>query len=63
MTFAVFAIFIWNTGSLSGIVAMVIFTTGIMYQLMYEYIETLEMSPFEAVRSSGGGKPYKASVG
>jgi phosphonate transport system permease protein len=63
MTYAVFAIFIWNTGSLSGIVAMVIFTTGIMYQLMYEYIETLEMSPFEAVRSSGGGALQSVRLG
>ncbi len=38
----------------TGIVSIVIFTLGIMYQMMYEYVETVEMSPFEAIRSNGG---------
>jgi phosphonate transport system permease protein len=63
MTFAIFATLIVGQGSLAGIVAMVIFTIGIMYQLMYEYIETLEMSPFEAARSSGGGKLQSVHLG
>lgn len=54
MLLAIFAEFIWGLNSLSGIFAMVVFTLGIMYQLMYEYIETLEMSPFEAISSAGG---------
>lgn len=53
---AVFAVLIWGYSSLSGIMAMIVFTLGIMYQLMYEYIETLEMSPFEAIRSAGGNQ-------
>lgn len=38
----------------TGIASIIIFTLGIMYQLMYQYIETLELSPFEAIRSNGG---------
>jgi len=63
MTFAIFATLIVGQGSLAGIVAMIIFTIGIMYQLMYEYIETLEMSPFEAARSSGGAKLQSVHLG
>lgn len=63
MIFAVFAVLIFGIGRLAGIVAMVIFTLGIMYQLMYEYIETLEMSPFEAVRSAGGSQLQCVSLG
>ncbi len=39
----------------TGIISIAIFTLGIMYQMMYEYVETVEMSPFEAIRSNGGG--------
>lgn len=39
----------------TGVISIVIFTLGIMYQMMYEYVETVEMSPFEAIRSNGGG--------
>jgi len=45
----------FGTGNtIDGVLAIAFFTAGIMYQMMYEYIETLEMSPFEAVRSCGG---------
>ena len=45
----------FGTGNtVDGVLAISFFTTGIMYQMMYEYIETLEMSPFEAIRSCGG---------
>jgi phosphonate transport system permease protein len=63
MIFAIFATLIWGTGFLAGIVAMVIFTVGIMYQLMYEYIETLEMSPYEAVRSAGANSLQSVNLG
>lgn len=39
----------------TGVLSIAIFTLGIMYQMMYEYVETVEMSPFEAIRSNGGG--------
>jgi phosphonate transport system permease protein len=40
--------------SIDAVITVAIFTLGIMYQMMFEYIETLEMSPFEAIRSCGG---------
>lgn len=45
---------IFSYGALSGIVTMTIFTVGIMYKIMYEYIETLDMSPYEAISATGG---------
>ncbi len=37
----------------SGIIAMALFTGGVLFKLMYEYIETCDMNPFEASRSTG----------
>ena len=37
----------------AGITAMSIFTAGVLFKLMYEYVETCDMNPFEAGRSSG----------
>ena len=54
MLLAMFFENFWGYSAVSGVAAMTIFTIGIMYQLMYEYIETLEMSPFESARSCGG---------
>jgi phosphonate transport system permease protein len=45
----------FGTGNtICAVLSIAFFTTSIMYQMMYEYIETLEMSPFEAIRSAGG---------
>lgn len=49
--------------SIDAVLTMVVFTVGIMYQMMYEYIETLEMSPFEAVRSCGGNALQCVNLG
>lgn len=40
----------------SGIIAMTIFTFGVLFKLMYEYIETCDMSPFEAFSSTGASR-------
>lgn len=37
----------------AGIFAMTIFTAGVMFKLMYEYIETCDMNPFEVAISNG----------
>ncbi len=37
----------------SGVIAMALFTGGVLFKLMYEYIETCDMNPFEASRSTG----------
>ncbi len=47
----------------TGILSIIIFTVGIMYQLTYEYVETLELSPFEAIRSNGGDTIQCISLG
>jgi ABC-type phosphate/phosphonate transport system permease subunit len=51
---AVASVCFFGLSELAGIVAMTIFTTGIIFKLMYEYIETIDMQPFEAILSSGG---------
>jgi phosphonate transport system permease protein len=63
MLFAIFARFFFGYGSFSGMVAMAVFSLGIMYQLMYEYIETLEMSPFEAISAAGGRNLQNVHLG
>ena len=55
MVMAIFLRFFFGPNIVTGIASIAVFTLGIMYQLMYEFIETLEMSPFEAIRSNGGG--------
>ncbi len=47
----------------TGIFSVAIFTLGIMYQMMYEYVETVEMSPFEAIRSNGGNTVQSIILG
>ncbi len=54
MVMAIILRFFFGANIITGIASITVFTLGIMYQLMYEFIETLEMSPFEAVRSNGG---------
>ena len=43
----------FGLGETAGIWAMAIFTLGIMFKLMYEYIDTCDMNPFEASISTG----------
>ncbi len=38
----------------AGVFAMTLFTFGIIFKLMYEYIETVDMNPFEVAISNGG---------
>jgi len=40
----------------AGIFAMSLFTAGVMFKLMYEYIETVDMGPFEASISNGANR-------
>ena len=40
----------------SGVIAMTIFTIGIMYKLMYEFTDTCDMAPYEASLSVGATK-------
>lgn len=55
---------IFSTGnSINSVLTIAVFTLGVMYQMMYEYIETLEMSPFEGIRSCGGTNLQCVNVG
>ena len=45
-----------GTGVLSGIIGYTVFSFGIMAKLLYEVIETADMSPFEALESTGANK-------
>jgi phosphonate transport system permease protein len=53
---AIIATFFVGTGILSGIIAVTIFSFGIMSKMLYESIETIDMGPFEAIESTGANK-------
>ena len=40
----------------AGIFAMTLFTFGIIFKLMYEYVETVDMNPFEVAISNGANR-------
>ncbi len=63
LLYALLFLKVWGIGSLPGVAAMVVFTLGIMYQMMYEYIETLEMSPYEAIQAAGGRSLQNVRLG
>lgn len=53
---AVIATFLVGNGVLAGIIAITLFSFGIMSKMLYEAIETVDMSPFEALESTGANK-------
>ncbi len=53
---AILAVSAVGGGVLSGVIAITIFTFGIMAKMFYEVIETVDMGPFEALESSGANK-------
>jgi len=56
MVLAVVAVYFVGIGVLSGMIAITIFTFGIMSKMLYEVIETVDMSPYEALESTGASK-------
>ncbi len=56
MILALIAVFFVGTGILSGIIAITLFTFGIMSKMLYEVIETIDMNPVEALESTGATK-------
>lgn len=56
MILAILATFFVGLGILSGIIAIAIFSFGIMAKMLYEAIETVDMGPFEALESTGANK-------
>jgi len=47
---------IFGSGTLSGTIAIAIFTFPICIKMMYEHIETVDMGPYEAMLSTGAGR-------
>ncbi|KMK74732.1 phosphonate ABC transporter, permease protein PhnE [Alkalihalobacillus pseudalcaliphilus] len=45
---------IFGVGVFPGIMALIIFSLGLLAKLMYETIESIDMNPIEAIRASGG---------
>lgn len=56
MILALIATFFVGVGVLSGILAIILFTFGIMSKMLYEIIETVDMSSHEALESTGANK-------
>lgn len=56
MILALIAVFFVGIGILSGIIAITLFTFGIMSKMLYEVIETIDMNPVEALESTGANK-------
>ncbi len=50
---AVIATVFFGFSETAGVFAMAFFTAGVIFKLMYEQIETCDMNPFEASKSSG----------
>lgn len=54
--YAIFIITFLRIGNLPGIIAMTIFSFGIMCKMLYDIIETIDMGPVEALDSAGAKK-------
>ena len=63
ITLCTIFVLIFGATNFAGIVMMVVFTLGIIYKIMYEYIETLDMSRFEAIYSAGGMRFQAVTLG
>lgn len=53
LVFALFLRMVLGVGTLTGTIAIAIFSYTICVKMMYEYIETLDMSAYEALSSTG----------
>ncbi|MBM7570666.1 phosphonate ABC transporter, permease protein PhnE [Aquibacillus albus] len=51
---AVVFVGLFGIGMFSGIIALIIFSIGILVKLMSEIIEAIDMNPSEAIKASGG---------
>ena len=59
----IFGLVMGTGNTLPSVLAVSIFTLGIMYQMMYEYLETLNMRPFESMRACGANNLQSVSLG
>lgn len=56
MVLALISVFFVGIGILSGIMAISLFTFGIMSKMLYEIIETIDMNSVEALESTGANR-------
>ncbi len=61
---AVIATIFFGFSETAGVIAMAMFTAGVIFKLMYEQIETCDMNPFEAAKSTGASRmqAYKIAI-
>ncbi len=57
LVYACFLRMVLGIGTLSGTIAISIFSYTICVKMMYEYIETLDMGAYEALESTGASRP------
>lgn len=57
--YAILLSIVFGLGSFVGMLAIGIFTYSILTKMMYDYIETVNMSPFEALLATGSSR-FKA---
>lgn len=56
MVLVLIGVYFVGTGVLSGIIGFTLFSFGIMAKMLFEAIETVDMSPYEALESTGANK-------
>lgn len=56
LLFALIGVFIVGLGLLAGIIAITLFSFGIMAKMLYELIEVVDMAPYEAIEATGANK-------
>lgn len=56
MFMAIFAVYLVGIGVLPGLMAITGFSFGIMAKMLFDIIETVDMSPYEALESTGATK-------
>jgi phosphonate transport system permease protein len=56
LVLALISVFFVGIGVLPGIIAITIFSFGIMSKMLYDIIETVDMSSYEALESTGASK-------
>jgi phosphonate transport system permease protein len=59
---AIIATIFFGFNETSGVFAMIFFTQGVMFKMMFEFVETCDMNPYELAISSGSRKLQAYSV-
>jgi phosphonate transport system permease protein len=60
---ALIAVFFVGLGILAGIIAITLFSFGIMAKMLYELIEVVDLAPYEAIEATGANKTKAFAYG